>query len=83
MPASTAARERIVQAVVVHPKHPIIRTRREPHWHAEVLVERASHALEVDLAEILQDVKQQTARGKALSEVVQWAGPEFAMPGAV
>jgi hypothetical protein len=83
MPASSTARERVVQAVVVHPKHPVLRTRREPHWHAEVLVERAGHALEVDLAEILQDVKQQTARGEALSEVVQRAGPKFALPSAV
>jgi hypothetical protein len=70
VPASSTARERVAQAVVVHPKHPILRARREPHWHAEVLVERASHTFEVDFAEILQDVKQQTARGKALSEVV-------------
>ena len=48
-----------------------------------MLVERACHALEVDLAEVMQYVKEQAPRGEALTEVVKRSGAELPVPGIV
>ena len=54
---------------MVHAEDPVFGVCREPDGEAAVLVERAGHAFNVDLAEVLEDVQKEAADG-----VTEFAG---------